>query len=268
MAQLVTARIAARRDWTPGLVTLRLDHEGPDFRPGQFFNLALPGLELPAVDPAGSADRGAGELGGAPTAPLVRRSYSAASAPSAPLEFYLSRVAEGELTPRLFALGVGDEVLLDPGALGFFTLHEVPDADVLWLVATGTGLGPYVSMLRAGVPFERFGRVVVVHGVRTSAELGYAEELRALARGDGRIGYVPVTSRAAPPEGGLEGRITTALASGALESRAGATMNERSQILLCGNPAMIEETVELLKGRGLKKHRRKDPGQYHFEKYW
>lgn len=258
MAQLVTAHIAERRDWTSGLVTLRLDHVGPAFRPGQFFNLALPGIE-----PAGSD-----VSGGAPPAPPVRRSYSAASAPGAPLEFYLSHVAEGQLTPRLFSLGVGDEVLLDAEALGFFTLNEVPDAAVLWLVATGTGLGPYVSMLRAGVPFERFGRVVVVHGVRTANELGYADELRALAAADARITYVPLTSREAAPSGGLEGRITSATSSGALETHVDAQMNERSQILLCGNPAMIEEMVELFKARGLKKHRRKEPGQYHFEKYW
>lgn len=247
MSGLESTRILARTDWTAGLMTLTLNRSA-DFAPGQFFNLGTKHGEH-----------------------LVRRSYSAASAPGAPLEFLLSRVNSGDLTPSLFSLGVGDEVWLDSTPLGFFTLAEVPETKRLWLVATGTGLGPYLSMLRAGALSSRFEQVNIVHGVRAADHLAHREEL-ALAEAAPHIRYIPVLSGAhsateANMNAPLSGRITAAWDNGELEARGGAFDHE-SHMLLCGNPQMIEDMSTRLKARGFEKHRRRAPGHFNFEKYW
>ncbi|MBL4846837.1 MAG: ferredoxin--NADP reductase [Planctomycetes bacterium] len=241
-------RIAAWTTWAPGLRTLRLEGPGLSFAPGQFVRLALPGE---------GEDR-------------IARSYSLSSAPGEPPETFLVEVPDGALTPRLFALAPGDEVLLDTVPQGHFVLSRIPAASELWLVATGTGLGPYVSMLRADEVWERFGTLVVVHGVRERAHLAYREELVARAKALGRdLRWIPVVSREEPPPGGCAGRVTTALESGALEAAAGlALAPATSHVLLCGNPAMVADLRPLLEARGLERNRPRRPGHFTSEKYW
>jgi len=237
--------ISKRTTWAPGLISLVLEGETPSFVPGQFFQLAVPGE------------------GGT----LIRRSYSAASAPGESLQFLLSEVEGGQLTPKLFALEEGQSLHVDDTPLGFFTLAEVPACEVLWLVSTGTGLGPFLSMLRAKGGLERFSKVVVVHGAPTRDRLAHADEVRALA-GTHRGIYVPCVSREEPTAEGVRGRVTEALTSGALEERSGSSIDKNAHVLLCGNPAMIDDMVALLRERGLEKHRRRTPGHFNFEKYW
>ena len=226
-------------------MTLRLAAR-PQFRPGQFMNL---GLHLP---------------GG-----FVSRSYSLASAPGQELEVLLARVGEGALTPALFGLQAGAPVSLDEKPQGFFTFDYVPPHHELWLVATGTGLGPFLSMLRSGQAFERARRVLLVHGARGPAELAHRAELEALvaARG-GDFRYLPVLSQKA--EAGLmQGRVTHVLGSGELEQRAQTPIAaESAHLMLCGNPAMIDELIAQLAARGLRRHRQRTPGHITTEKYW
>lgn len=226
-------------------MTLRLS-ERAEFRPGQFMNL---GLQLPTG--------------------FVSRSYSLASAPGQPLEVLLARVGDGALTPALFELELGSVVSLDPKPQGFFTFDYVPPHRELWLVATGTGLGPFLSMLRSGEAFARAERVLLVHGARGPAELAHRAELEQLvADRGGAFVYVPVLSRE-PAAGALSGRVTTALTSGELEHRAGVSLvPESAHVLLCGNPAMIDEVTGLLAERGLRRHRQRNPGHITTEKYW
>lgn len=240
-------RIVARREWAEGLVTLRLDAQLEPFAAGQFVNLGL-------------------DIGGT----LVRRSYSMASAPGAPLEFYLNLVEGGVLTPRLFELPIGAGVEVQKTPQGFFTLGYVPEAKELWMVATGTGLGPFMSMLGTEEPWQRFERIVLVHGVRIAAHLGYAEELAELSRAHGgKLVRVPVVSREREAQGVLHGRITKLLEQGEIERAAGLELSpERSHLMLCGNPGMIADSIDLLKGRGLRKHRMRAPGHISVEKYW
>ncbi len=249
MTGLIDVKIAERISWGKNLITLRLERTENEFLPGQFFNI---GLE---VD---------GEI--------IRRSYSAASAPGKHLEFFFSRVSEGALTPPLFDLKSGSLLKLDPQALGYFVLDELPPAHTLWLVGTGTGLGPYISMIRSGEIFERFGQVVLVHGVRHPHELAYAEELRHLSKNNPQLTYISVLSAKdldateIPPEA-LRGRITNVWQDGSLE-KVSAPFEENAHMMLCGNPLMIKEMVTLLKERGLKKHKRREAGHFTFEKYW
>lgn len=248
MSGFLEATVSRRVEWAPGLVTLELSANVDPFEPGQFVNLAL------GVDDGG----------------LVRRPYSLASAPGAPPEILLTCVDGGALSPRLCALAVGDRVLVERRAQGFFTASWLPPAKDLWLIATGTGLGPYLSLLRSGVLWERFERVVVVHGVRWRSHLAHRAELCALA--DARapqLAYAPLVSREASDAEVLGGRITAAVASGALEERVGLRLaSDRSHVMLCGNPAMIEELGIVLAERGLDRHRARKPGHVTVEKYW
>jgi ferredoxin/flavodoxin---NADP+ reductase len=234
-----------RHDWAPGLMTLTLAARAP-FRPGQFMNL---GLHLPSG--------------------FVSRSYSLASAPREPLEVLLARVGEGALTPALFELQEGAPLVLDPKPQGFFTFDYVPPHRELWLLATGTGLGPFLSMLRSGQAFERAARVILVHGTRGPLDLANRSELEALAHERATaFRYVPVLSRESEA-GVLSGRVTQVLESGELQSRADTEISpETAHFMLCGNPSMIDDVIALLAARGLRRHRQRTPGHITTEKYW
>lgn len=247
MSGFAEGRLLARHDWAPGLVTLKIEADAEPFVPGQFRNLGL------HVD---------GEL--------VRRAYSMASAPGQPLEFFLNRVATGSFSPLLCELEPGARVLVERKPQGFFTLAYVPPCDELWMIATGTGLAPFVAMLRTDEPWHRFRRVVVVHGTRQAAELAYRAELSELSRArGGKLVWVGAVSREPEAGGVLHGRVTTALESGELERAVGlALAPDRSHVMLCGSPEMIKEINMLLEPRGLRKHRVRRPGHISVESYW
>jgi ferredoxin--NADP+ reductase len=228
-------------------MSLELEAHAEPFVPGQFINLGL-------------------DVGGS----RLKRSYSLASASGSPCELYLSLVPGGGLTPALFERAEGDAVWLDDRALGFFTLEHIPAAERAWLVATGTGLGPFLSMLRSPSIWQRFSRIVLVHGVRYVSHLGYARELeRLVAEHPGQLDYLPAVTREAPPPGVLSGRLPALIASGELERHLDLEFDRaRDHVLLCGNPEMISEVQALLGSRGLDKHRPRKPGQITIESYW
>jgi len=242
----VEGRIVGKQCWSEGLYSMRIEAPVPNFRAGQFTKVAL-------------------DIGGE----RVGRPYSLVNAPDErPLEIYFNEVPEGPLTPRLSDLDAGDPVWVTERAGGIFTLDHVEPARTLWLLATGTALGVYLSILRTPTPWERFERVVLVHGVRTAAELSYRDTIDGVATaGDTRFSFVPVVSREAHPTA-LPGRITDLVTSGALEARVGTAIDPvDSHVMLCGNSAMIKDAKEILEARGLLRHRRHAPGQYSAEQY-
>jgi ferredoxin--NADP+ reductase len=201
---------------------------------------------------------------------MLGRPYSFVNSPgTSPHEFYLIVVPGGPLSPRLAALEPGDDIWLLPRANGFFSVSEVPDADVLWCLATGTGLGPFLSILRTAEPWSKFDRVVLVHAVRQATELTYRDVIAGLgAAHPGAFTYVPVVSRESHPDA-LPGRIPALIADGRLEASVGIAITpENSHAMLCGNPAMVEDTQAVLAARGMRKHRRREPGQITVETYW
>ena len=251
MSKWVEGRVVGKRQWTGRLYSLQVDAPEVTFAAGQFGRLALPA-------PPGSVED------------MVGRPYSFVNSPgTGPHEFYFVTLPEGPLTPRLAALEPGDPVWLLPRANGFFSVSEVPPADVLWCLATGTGIGPFLSILRTAEPWEKFGRVVLVHAVRQAQELTYGDVIAAIAAAHpGAFTFIPVVSRAAHPDA-LRGRIPALIADGLLEARAGLALTaENSHAMLCGNPAMVEETQQLLATRGMRRHRRKEPGHVTVETYW
>jgi ferredoxin--NADP+ reductase len=251
MSKWVEGRVAGKREWTDRLVSLMVDAPEVTFTAGQFARLALPA-------PAGSAE------------PMLGRPYSFVNSPQAsPHEFYFIVLPDGPLTPKLAQLEAGEPVWLLRTANGFFSVTEVPEADVLWCIATGTGLGPYLSILRTADPWDKFGRVVLVHGVRYANELTYRDVIGQIAAAHaGAFTYVPMVSRE-PHAGALPGRITDAIGDGRLEGRAGLALSpENSHVMLCGNPAMVDDAQQRLASRGMRRHRRKEPGQITIETYW
>ncbi|HEV8097280.1 MAG TPA: ferredoxin--NADP reductase [Burkholderiales bacterium] len=246
MAKWLEGRVVENRHWTQTLYSLRVTGPALDFRAGQFVRIAL-------------------DVGGE----RIARPFSFVNPPDDPLlEFYGVIVPEGPLSPSLARLQPGDPLYYADNPSGFLVLAEVPQAEELWLLATGTGLAPFLSILRTEAPWQTYRRVILVHAVRRADELVYRElidPMRGL-RGD-QFRYVTFVSREEHP-GSLAGRIPAAIRDGRLEAAAGAFAAERSQFMLCGNPDMVKDVTAALVERGLRKHRRRAPGQITVETFW
>lgn len=206
---------------------------------------------------------------------LVWRAYSMVSAPHDDfLEFLSIVVPGGEFTSELSRLKVGDELLVERQPFGFLTLDRFADGRDLWLLATGTGVAPFLSILQDFEAWQRFERIILVYSVREAAELAFQPLLHALPDRDyleglgQKLVYLPVVTREAQP-GMLQGRITRLLEDGQLEQAAGVVLDPAfSRVMLCGNPQMVEDTRALLKNRGLELSLVRRPGQVAVENYW
>ncbi|MFT7678394.1 MAG: ferredoxin--NADP+ reductase [Planctomycetota bacterium] len=265
---LTNAIVAQRIEVSPGLIILRVVPEGwdlPDYEAGQFSVLGLPGSAKRCL---------VSEPDDEPVDPdkLIKRAYSIASTSQEKdfMEFYVSMVPSGALSPRLFALEPGDGVWLSPKATGMFTLSQVPEDKHVILISTGTGLAPFVSMLRSNVQCGGERQFTVLHGARHSWDLGYRSELMTMDRMCPNISYTPAVSRPADEVAtwnGATGRIQEVWKH--IEEYAGyAPTPENTHIFLCGNPSMIEGMVKGLELEGYREHKKKSPGQVHVERYW
>lgn len=254
MSAWLEGRVVENRHWTDALFSLRVAFsEGAPrlaFEAGQFVRIAL--------------DTGKGNAGS-----RIARPFSFVNPPQDPvLEFYGVIVPEGPLSPRLARLAQGDALFVADNPSGFLVLSEVPPAEDLWLVATGTGIAPFLSILRTEAPWQRYRRVILVHGTRHAKELVYHDMIRAVGRAQGdRFISIKFTTREKAPNA-LEGRIPAAIRDGRLEAAGAPITPERSQFMLCGNPAMLKDVAAALAERGLKKHRRRAPGQISVESFW
>ncbi len=201
--------------------------------------------------------------------PKLVRAFSFVNPPGdAVLEFYGIVVPQGPLSPRLAKLEAGDRLVVASNPAGFLILSEVPDCETLWLVATGTGIAPFLSILQTDAPWRRFPHVVLVHAVRHARELVYRELVGEIRRRHEHIfRYVTFVSRE-NALGSLGGRIPEAMRDGRLENAAGLPLDERSHVMLCGNPAMLKDAQAALLERGLRKHRRRNPGHISVESFW
>ncbi|WP_407331629.1 ferredoxin--NADP reductase [Enterovibrio sp. 27052020O] len=247
MATWIKAEVIENRRWNKDLFSLTLDADVAPFVAGQFAKL---GLEIDGK--------------------LIQRAYSYVNPPSSKyLEVYATRVADGLLSPRLHALEAGDTVMITKDATGFFTLEEIPQSEHLWMISTGTALGPFLSILQEEDVWQRFRKVVLIHAVRFSADLSYQAEINELKKKHSdQILVQPFVSRE-PKAGALSGRITHALEDGMLERVVGLPLTpEKSQIMLCGNPQMVKDVRALLELKGLEKNLRRKPGHITTEQYW
>ena len=262
------ATVVGREIIHPELMVMRVrpDDKLFEFKPGQFGVLGLPGSaarvpEAEAENPAPPADQ------------MIRRAYSIASASVERryVEFYITLITSGGLTPRLFALKHGSRVFLGPKASVIFTLDKVPAGNNVVLVATGTGLAPYVSMLRTYLMHETQRKIVVLHGARYSWDLGYRGELESLARLRSNFTYIPTITRPDqdPHFQGHTGRLQALLEQGLVEKESGVQLDPtKADVFLCGNPEMVKAVKAILEAKGFAAGHGKEPGNVHVEEYW
>lgn len=246
MAKWIEGEIVENYQWSERLFSLRIRAPFPKFKAGQFVRVAT-------------------EIEGE----VVGRPYSLVNAPDEELlEVYFNIVPEGPLSPQLAQAKPGDSIKLGEAPNGFLTVDEVPECNYLWMFATGTGVGPFLSILKTDQPWQRFEKVVLVYSVRRLDELAYAELINQLVEKHGeQFVFVPCITREHKADA-LDTRITKAIENGSLEQRAGIEISaETSHIMMCGNSEMITEASELLKSRGLRRHRRREPGHITTEKY-
>src|SRR6187549_3944973 len=160
MTTWLEGRVVENRHWTDTAFSLRVEAPRLGFEAGQFVRIALE--------------------------EELARPFSFVNPPHDPvLEFYGIVVPEGPLSPRLARLRAGERLLVAANPAGFLVLSEVPEAETLWLVSTGTGIAPFLSILRTETPWKRFRNVVLVHAVRHAAELVYRDVIRKLSKEQG-----------------------------------------------------------------------------------
>jgi ferredoxin--NADP+ reductase len=265
----LNAVVTLKDELTPRLMILRIVADGwplPDFKAGQFSVLGLPAcaprcqLSTPETVPS------------APNK-LIRRAYSIASSSLEHeyLEFYIGLVSTGALTPRLFALNLGDRLWLSPKVTGMFTLDQVPEGKNIVMIATGTGLAPYMSMLSSHLQCGSSRRIAVLHGAYHSWDLGYRSELLTLQHLCQNFTYVATIDRPQDepvPWTGHVGFVQDLWGQDVVTQAWGFQATPaNTDIFLCGNPNMIDETADLLSHEGFREHSPKDPGEIHIERY-
>lgn len=253
MTPYTTERVLAVHHWNDDLFSFRTTRsDSLRFESGHFIMLGL------VVDGR----------------PLVR-AYSITSPHwEEHLEFFSIKVANGPLTSRLQHPQVGDEVLVSRKAIGTLTLHDLKPGRNLYLLGTGTGLAPFLSLIQDPEIYARFERIVLAHGVRTIADLAYEsfitnelprhELLGELMRD--KLVYYPAVTREPFRH---RGRLTALLDSGALQAECGLGPLDptRDRFMLCGSPAMLKDLRTLLDAHGFViSPRIGTPGDYVIER--
>ncbi|BEV71084.1 ferredoxin--NADP reductase [Paludibacterium sp. THUN1379] len=254
-ASMTVETLTEIRRWTPKLFSFRLTRApGFRFRAGQFARLGLQSGEE-----------------------LIARAYTMVSAPHDDfLEFFSIQVPDGAFTSRLARLQAGDTLQVGRAAFGYLTLDRFVDGRDLWLLATGTGVAPFLSMLAEAEIWQRFERILLVYSVREAAELAYRSQIEAWLNQpppvvDGpvaRLSWLPIVTREQVP-GMLSQRMTDLLRHGGLEAAAGLDIDPgRSRVMICGNPQMTLEMRQILQSRGLALSRLSAPAQLALEQFW
>ncbi|MBX3218711.1 MAG: ferredoxin--NADP reductase [Labilithrix sp.] len=250
--KFTTERILSVHHWTDRLFSLTCSRSaGFRFVNGQFVMI---GLEVESR-------------------PLVR-AYSMASANyEDSLEFFSIKVADGPLTSRLQHVKVGDALLVGARPTGTLVVGNLRSGRTLWLLATGTGLAPFLSIIKDPETYERFERVVLTHTCRQVDELAYASFIQHELPASPLLGelikprllYYPTVTREAFR---TTGRITDLIASGKAFRDLGLPELDRSsdRVMLCGSPEMLKETSALLEARGFEEGNSGEPGDYLVEK--
>jgi len=246
-SNFITGEVIENREWTERLFSLRIRVEQLPFKAGQFVRLQLPVY---------------GEK--------VAKSYSLVNAPDEPdIEVLYNTVPSGQFSNTLAGLNAGDSIEVSQPAHGFFVLDEIPVSKHLWMFATGTGLGPYISILKTAEIWARFEKIVLVHGTPLTEELVYVDLISSWQRSNPeQFRFTSCVTRE-QNSAGLHGRVTDLFAEGILEKQVGLEIRkENSHIMLCGNHNMIDDMKTSLAERGMSKHLRHKPGHITTEQYF
>ncbi|MAR90659.1 MAG: ferredoxin--NADP reductase [Pseudomonadota bacterium] len=252
MANLITERVTAVHHWNDTLFSFTTSRDpGFRFKNGHFTMIGLQTEQRPLL-----------------------RAYSIVSANYEPqLEFFSIKVPDGPLTSRLQHLQVGDEVFVSTKPTGTLIVDHLLPGRNLYLLSTGTGLAPFMSIIKDHEVYEQFERVILVHGVRHVADLAYRDYITRELPDNEFFGeqvreqliYYPTVTREPFPN---RGRITDLMATGKLYADIGLPdMDpERDRFMLCGSPAMLKDTGRILDQRGFAEARHGDLGHYVIER--
>jgi len=243
----VQGEVVSVKHWTESLYSIKISAPKVKFIAGQYAKISL------IIDNK-----------------EVERPYSFVNSPNEPiLEIYSVSVPNGPLSTALQKLKKGDQINISPNGNGFLILNEVPKVKNIWMLATGTGIGPYLSILKTEDSWKNFEKVILVHAVRYNKELTYQKTIKNLKEKYGKkFIYITFVSRE-KVENSLSGRIPQSINNGSLEKKANIKiLPSNSHIMMCGNPEMLKDTTIELKKIGLKKHRRSSPGHITTENYW
>ncbi|TSJ64513.1 ferredoxin--NADP reductase [Starkeya sp. 3C] len=252
MSNLHHERVLSVHHWTDNLFTFTTTRDPAlRFKNGQFVMIGLP------VDGK----------------PLLR-AYSIASANyEETLEFFSIKVQNGPLTSRLQHLKVGDEVIVGRKPTGTLLVDYLVPGRRLYLLSTGTGLAPFMSLIKDPETYETYEKVILVHGVRTVAELAYQDFItRELPENEyfgelvrEKLIYYPTVTREPYRN---QGRITDLITSGKLFEELGLPPldKEDDRVMLCGSPQLLDDMRVILKDRGFEEGSTTEPGDFVIEK--
>ncbi|MGE6359574.1 MULTISPECIES: ferredoxin--NADP reductase [Psychrobacter] len=271
-----TVTVLSKTTWTPNLFSFTVSR--PDsfkFTAGQFVRLGVNPSQLKYYQ-----QQQGDTVNDVPDAALnedIFRAYSIVSSPfDEVLEFFSIVIPDGAFTSQLQHLEVGDELLLNTMPFGFLTLarYQKPLPKDLWLLATGTGLAPFLSMLQDLQTWEDYEHIILAYSARSIEELAYIDKIESLQEDFGslvdnpaKLIFIPIVTRE-PVEGALTERLPKLLLDGTLQARAGIALDiDSTHVMLCGNPDMVEDTKEALKTLGLVMNRRGE-GNIAVENYW
>jgi len=265
-----TVTVISKTTWTPNLFSFTVSR--PDsfkFTAGQFVRLGVNPSQLKYYQQVEASDEALNED--------IFRAYSIVSSPfDEVLEFFSIVIPDGAFTSQLQHLQVGDELLLNTMPFGFLTLarYQKPLPKDLWLLATGTGLAPFLSMLQDLKTWEDYEHIVLAYSARSTDELAYVEQIERLQEDFGtlvdnpaKLIFIPIVTRESV-DGALSERLPKLLLEGTLQERAGIDLDvDTTHVMLCGNPDMVDDTKEALKTLGLVMNRRGE-GNIAVENYW
>ena len=271
-----TVTVLSKTTWTPTLFSFTVSR--PDsfkFTAGQFVRLGVNPSRLKYyTEQSGMSDA---DIYDEALDEDIFRAYSIISSPfDEVLGFFSIVIPDGAFTSQLQHLQVGDELLLNTLPFGFLTLarYQKPLPKDLWLLATGTGLAPFLSMLQDLKTWEDYEHIVLAYSARSIEELAYVEKIEGLQEDFGslvenpaKLIFIPIVTRE-PVEGALSERLPKLLLEGTLEKQAGIALDiDTTHVMLCGNPDMVDDTKEALKTLGLVMNRRGE-GNIAVENYW
>ena len=249
---------------TPDLMVLRLKTDEPrnEFNAGQYTSIGLHSNEARSPNSFEPVDD-------IPESEMIIRPYSIASADhdTQHFEFYISQVKSGLLTPMLFNLSLGSRIWIDNKILGVFNLNDTPKDCNIVMVATGTGLAPYISFLRSHILEHKEIKMAVLHGAAYPWDIGYLSELEFIKNTFSNFFFFPTLLKADNGWTGLRGFIQDHLENKVLENVGIEISPDKTHFYLCGNPKMVECISDFLIKRNYTKHTRTNPGALHIEEY-
>lgn len=252
MSNLLTEKVRSVHHWNDNLFSFTTSRDsGFRFKNGHFTMLGL-------------------EHEGRP----LMRAYSIASANyEDELEFFSIKVPDGPLTSKLQNIEVGDEIILSKKPTGTLIQDNLLPGKRLYLISTGTGLAPFISIIKDPEVYERYEQIILTHGVRYTSELAYADMITEELPNNKYFGeevrqklrYYPSVTREPFVN---QGRLTDLMSSGKLFSDLNLPQPniEEDRFMICGSPSMLKDTCAILDDWGFRETRKGEYGEYVIER--